>query len=146
VNPPYEYRNIYWKEDAFQQSGRILVNMEGLTARASRLELYNYEGSKLPAYHINTVLKVALTEGWVDALEKLHQNRKSEWKAEMFVNPEGVKEYRLYTTKQSEPVCSSVITISNNSFHTFSILSDEAFLLPIGPNDQVHSLALWHAL
>ncbi|MBC2722773.1 hypothetical protein [Desulfosporosinus sp.] len=126
MNPPYEYRNIYWKEDTFEESGRVLVRMEELRARASRLDLYNYEGSKLPAYQINTILKVALTEGWVETLEKLHQNRKSEWKAEMFENPEGVKEYRLYTTKQNEPVCSSVIAISNNQFNTFSILSEDA--------------------
>ena len=124
MNPPYEYRNIPWKESAFEQSGRVLVSMEG--KRESRLALYNYEGSKLPAYHLYAVLKVALTEGWIETLEKLHQNRKNNWKAEMFVSPEGEKEYRLYTTGLNEPVCSSVITISNNQIDTFSILWEDA--------------------
>ena len=124
MNPPYEYRNIPWKENAFEQSGRVLVSMEGI--REFRLDVYNYEGSKLPAYHIYAVLKVALTEGWVEKLEMLHQNRKNNWKTEMLVSPEGEKEYRLYTTGQNEPVCSSVIALSNNHIHTFSILSEDA--------------------
>lgn len=124
MNPPYEYRNIPWKESAFEQSGRVLVGMEGI--RESRLNVYNYEGSKLPAYHIYSILKVALTEGWVETLEKLHQNRKHKWKAERLVSPEGEKEYRLYTTGQDEPVCSSVIAISNNQLHPFSILTEDA--------------------
>lgn len=123
MNPPYEYRDIPWKESTFQQSGRVLVSMKGI--RASRLDLYNYEGSKLPAYHTYTVLNLALTEGWVETLEKLHQNRKTMWKAETFVSPEGEKEYRLYTIGQKEPVCSSVIAMSNNQLHSFSILSED---------------------
>ncbi|MCB8818577.1 hypothetical protein [Desulfosporosinus shakirovi] len=124
MNPPYEYRNIPWKEDAFEQSGRVLVSMEGL--RESRLDVFNYEGSNLSAYHIYTVLKVAMTEYWVERMEKLHQNRKNNWKAELLVSPEGKKEYRLYTTGQNDPVCSSVITISNNQIHNFSILLEDA--------------------
>lgn len=123
MNPPYEYRNIPWKESTFEHSGRVLVGMEGI--RESRLDIYNYEGSKLPVYHLYAVLKVALTEGWVETLETLHQNRKNKWKAEMFVSPEGEKEYRLYTTGQNEPLCSSVIAISNNQIHPFSILSED---------------------
>ncbi len=124
MNPPYEYRNIPWKESAFEQSGRVLVSMEGIGE--SRLDVYNYEGSKLPAYHLYAVLKVALTERWVETLEKLHQNRKNNWKAEMFLSSEGEKEYRLYTTGQKEPVCSSAIALSNNQIQTFSILSEDA--------------------
>lgn len=124
MNPPYVYRNIPWKESAFEQSGQVLVSMEGI--RESRLNVYNYEGSKLPAYHIYAVLKVALTEGWVETLEKLHRNRKNKWKAERFVSSEGEKEYRLYTTGQGNPVCSSLIAISKNQIHNFSILSEDA--------------------
>ena len=120
---PYEYRNIPWKESAFEQSGRVLVSMEGM--RESRLDVYNFEGSRLPAYHLYAALKVALNERWVETLEKLHQNRKNKWKAERFVNPEGEKEYRLYTTGQNKPVCSSVIALSNNQIQTFSILSED---------------------
>ncbi|MDP4127544.1 MAG: hypothetical protein Q8912_11445 [Bacillota bacterium] len=125
MNPPYEYRNILWKESSAGESGRVLVNMEGI--RKSRLDVYNYEGSKLSAYHIYAVLKVALTMGWAEALENLHLNRKNKWKAEMFVSPEGEKEYRLYTTTEHhDPVCSSVIAISKSQIHTFSILSEDA--------------------
>lgn len=124
MNPPYEYRSIPWRESAFEQSGRVLVGIEG--KREPRLAVYNYEGSRLPAYHICAVLKVAFTEKWVDRLEKLHQNRQNNWKAETFISPHGDKEYRLYTTGQSESVCSSIITISNNQIHTFSILAEDA--------------------
>ncbi len=124
MNPLYEYRNIPWKENAFEQSGRVLVSLEGIGE--SRLDVFNYEGSKLSAYHIYAVLKVAMTEDWVETLEKLHQNRKNNWKAEMLVSPEGKKEYRLYTTRQNDPVCSSVIAISDNQIHNFSILSEDA--------------------
>lgn len=101
-----------------------LVSLEGIGE--SRLDVFNYEGSKLSAYHIYAVLKVAMTEDWVETLEKLHQNRKNNWKAEMLVSPEGKKEYRLYTTRQNDPVCSSVIAISDNQIHNFSILSEDA--------------------
>lgn len=124
MNPPYEYRDIPWKENAYEQSGRVLVSMERI--RESRLNVYNYEGSQLPAYHIYAVLKVALTEGWVDTLEKLHQNRKNKWKTEMVLISDGEKEYRLYTTGQKEPVCSSLISIANDQIQTFSILSEDA--------------------
>lgn len=125
MNLPYVYRNIPWKESVFKQSGRVLVSMEGMI-KESRLDLLNYEGSKLSAYHIYPVLKVALTEKWVETLEKLHRNRKNQWKAEKFVSPEGEKEYRLYTISQKEPVCSSVITIFNNQIHDFSIMLEDA--------------------
>lgn len=124
MNPPYEYRNIPWKENSFKKSGRVLVNKEGI--REARLDVYNYEGSKLPAYLFFALLKVALTEGWVETLEKLHQKRKNKWKAETLVRAEGDKEYRLYRTGQNGPVCSSVISVSNNLIQTFSILAEDA--------------------
>lgn len=128
MNPPNEYHNILWKDNALGQSGRVLVNME--RRRDSRLDVYNYEGSELPAFHIYAVLQVALPEGWVETLEKLHQNRRTKWQAKMFMNPDGEREYRLYTLRenmgQNEPVCSSVIAISHKQIHTFSILLEDA--------------------
>lgn len=126
MNPPYEYRNLPWMENAsgFVQSGRVLVSME--CTEESRLDLYNCDGSKLPAYLIYVVLKIVLAEGWVEKLEKLHQNRKNMWRVEVFFSPKGDKEYRLYTIRQNEPVCSSVITICNSQIDTFSILSEDA--------------------
>lgn len=124
MNPPYVYRNIPWKEHPFGESGRVLVSID--VRRGTRLDVYNYEGSKLPAHHIFTVLKMALTKGWVETLENLHRNRITMWKAEMVVSSDGVREYRLYTTERNEVVCSSRIAVSNNEINTFSILAEDA--------------------
>lgn len=126
MNPPYEYQNLPWVENASNivQSGRVLVRME--CTDESRLDFYNSDCSKLPAYLIYIVLKIVLGEGWTEKLEKLHQNRKNVWKVEVYFSPSGIKEYRLYTIGRNKPVCSSVITISNSQIHTFSILSEDA--------------------
>lgn len=124
MNLPYEYRNIPWKESLAGVGGQVLVNWEQISE--PRLDVYNYEGSDLSAYHIYAVLKLALSEGWLNTLEELHQKRKSEWKAEIFLSPEGVKEYRLCTNGRNEPVCSSVIAVSGSRIHTFSILPEDA--------------------
>ncbi|ATW28282.1 hypothetical protein DCMF_01475 [Candidatus Formimonas warabiya] len=106
------------------QSGQVLVRMEG--TGESRLDLYSYQGTKLPAYLIYVVLKTLLAEGWVEKLESLHQSRKNMWKVEVCFSPKGTKEYRLYTIEQHQPVCSSTIAISQGQIETFSIWSEDA--------------------
>lgn len=125
MNPPYEYRNLPWVENsAGIKSGRLLVSME--YTEEARLDFYNYEGAKLPAYLLYIVLRMALGEGWVGKLERFHQSRKSKWKVETL----GDKEYRLYCLEAGEPVCSSAITIDGGQINTFSIhLKDAAPLL-----------------
>jgi hypothetical protein len=127
----YIYRNLPWVENANGiQSGRVLVSLD--SRGESRLDLYNYEGSNLPAYLLYIVLKIALGEDWAEKLEKMHQNRKNRWKVEVQTSPCGEKTYEIYTAKQSEIVTqselvsSSCITISKGKINTFSIFSEDA--------------------
>ncbi|WP_088189650.1 hypothetical protein [Desulfosporosinus sp. FKA] len=130
MNPIHEYCNIPWKESFMGLSGRVLVRLEMI--KESRLDIYNYEGSKLWARHLFAVFNIALPQGWIEDLERLHQNRKTRWKTEILVSPSGEREYRLYTMGKNEPVCSSAICVSDKQIHTFSIcLKDTAPLLKI---------------
>jgi len=125
VNPPYTYRNLPWMENANgRQSGQVLIGLE--SGPDARLDLYNYMGSNLPAYLLYIVLKIVLGANWVEWMEERHQNRKGRWKVETVLNPEGSKEYRLYTDGQDGPVCSSAITVSESRLHTFSIPVEDA--------------------
>ena len=112
---------IFWMDRAcdFLQVGDATVTLD--CKEESRLDFYNNKDSKLPAYLLNAVFKATFGGEWVELFEKLHRNRKSVWKAESFYHPNGMKEYRLYTMAEDEPVCSSAIAITNNKVNTFSI-------------------------
>ncbi len=116
---------IFWMDRAgdFLQVGDATVALG--CAQESRLDFYNSKDAKLPAYLIYAVFKVAFGAGWVEEFEKLHENRGGVWKAESFYHPNGMKEYRVYTTAGQEAVCSSAITIMNNRVNTFSIYAED---------------------
>lgn len=121
---------ICWMDRAsgYLHSGSTVVTLE--CTREGRLELYNYDNSKLPAYLIYAALKTTFGCEWAAKFEKLHQSRKNIWKVGGLYHPNGMKEYRLYTMIKNEPVCSSAITIAKNKVDTFSIkLEDVAPLL-----------------
>ncbi len=126
MNLLLEYRNLPWKTNnsGVIKSGQVMVRMEW--ARKSWLDLYNWDGSDLPAYLVFVVLKIVLGAGWVEKLDKLHQSRKSKWKVEGYSNPAGAKEYRLYKLDLHKPVCSSAITVCNGFIGTFSIRTEDA--------------------
>lgn len=125
MNPPLNYKSLPWAENASKvyRTGRLIVGME--SGSESRLELYNSEGSNLPAYLIYIVLKVVLGEGWVEEFEVLHRNRQNRWKVEVNLEHQGIEEYRLYTMQQDKHICSSRIVISNGKIHSFSILTED---------------------
>ncbi|MGC7870647.1 hypothetical protein ACPUYX_03840 [Desulfosporosinus sp. SYSU MS00001] len=130
MNPIHEYCNIPWKESFTGPSGRVLVRLDKI--KESWLDVYNYEGSKLWARYLFAVFNIALPQGWIENLERLHQNRRTRWKTEILVSPSGEKEYRLYTMEKSKSICSSTICVSDKQIHTFSIrLKDTAPLLKL---------------
>lgn len=126
MNPEYKYQQIPWIDNASEriQFGRILVGMED--SETPRLDLYNYNYTRLPAYLIYTVLKIILDEGWIDKLERLHTNRNNNWKVEVISSSEKTKEYRLFVVEASEAFCSSVVTITYGQIENYSILAEDA--------------------
>ncbi len=112
---------IFWMDRAcdYLQVGDTTVTVD--CSEESRLDFYNNKDAKLPAYLLYAVFKATFGGEWLELFEKLHQNRKYVWKAESFYQPNGMKEYRLYTMAEDEPVCSSAITITKNKVNTFSI-------------------------
>lgn len=125
MNSTYEYRNLPWRDSASIQvkSGQVLMRIEW--DRESRLDLYSWEGSKLPAYLILVVFKIVLGQGWIEKLEELHRLRQDMWKVEIYCHPDEVKEYRLYKLDHNNPVCSSAITICQGLINTFSIRTED---------------------
>ena len=128
MNYPFEYHTLLWKENLAGLSGRVLVNID--RTGEPRLDIYNYEGSEISAYHLYTVLNLTLAEGWLENLERWHRNRRNKWKTEVVVSSDNVsddeKEYRLYTFGQSEAACSSLIAVSDQRIRTFSVLAEDA--------------------
>lgn len=130
MNYPFEYHTLLWKENLAGLSGRVLVNID--RTGEPRLDVYNYEGSGISAYHLYTVLNLTLAEGWLEDLERWHRDRRNKWKTETeaVVSSANVsddeKEYRLYTFRQSGAACSSLIAVSDQRIRTFSVLAEDA--------------------
>lgn len=116
---------IFWMDRAcdYLQVGDATVTLE--YAKEARLDFYNNKDAKLPAYLIFAVFKATFGGEWVEEFEKLHQSRENVWKVEKFYHPNGMKEYRLYTMADYEPVCSSAITVTKNKINTFSIYAQD---------------------
>lgn len=130
VNSPFHYSMIPWVDNFSENAacGRVIMGKE--CNCGSRLDFHNCAGSKLPAYLIYHIIEKAFHAGWSNKLEQLHCSRKDWWKLHVYLNPEGAKEYRLYTIKQNKAACSSAITITGGQIDTFSIwLQDAAPLL-----------------
>ncbi|MDT8899755.1 hypothetical protein [Anaeroselena agilis] len=117
---------VFWMDRAcdYLQVGDATVTLE--CAQESRLDFYNNKDSKLPAYLLYAVFRATFGGEWVDSFERLHQGRAGMWKVESFFQPNGMKEYRLYTITEHEPVCSSAITVVKNKVNTFSIYAEDA--------------------
>jgi hypothetical protein len=94
--------------------------------QGSRIDFCNGEEYKLPAYLIHLVFENLLGEEWTDKLEHLHLHRRHQWKADVHINSDGGKDYRLYTLRYGQAVCSSAISINQGTIETFSILSKDA--------------------
>lgn len=123
---PLDYRNLPWRinNEGTTNSGQVMVRIEW--TNKSWLDLYNWDGSDLPAYLVFIVLKIAIGAGWSEKLERMHLGRKSKWKIAAYSNCEGTREYRLYKFEQNKPVCLSAITVYQGLIGTFSIQTEDA--------------------
>lgn len=124
--PLYEYRSLPWIENGAGtlQSGRVLIRLD--SDEENRLDFYNADDSKLPAYLIYIILKILLGVEWIGKLESMHQNRPNAWKTKVYSGPQGIHEYRLYSIKQDIPICSSLITVTDSQIETFSVYAEDA--------------------
>ncbi|MGI5901058.1 MAG: hypothetical protein ACOX7U_01115 [Desulfitobacteriia bacterium] len=127
MNQPYKCRFLPWIVNTCDNvhSGQLFVNMD--CQKDSRLELYNCDGTRLPAYLLYSVLQIALPNKWPLKLENQHLNRQTWWKVESYRDSKGNEEYWLCTREgENKAVCSSKIRISKGQIHTFSILAPDA--------------------
>ncbi len=125
MNPPlYEFRNLPWIENAtgILLSGRVLVRLD---REENRLDFYNADDSKLPAYLIHMVFNILLGDEWPAELESLHQNHPDEWKTEACKGPMESMEYRLYRKQKNIIFCSSLIKVRNGLIETFSVCAGD---------------------